>query len=116
MKKDWSGRWLLLASPRSGIRTRSRLIFGGRTPIFLGRKRLPWWERPRQRPRPRHLPLCFILRSALGQPAHRPLWTWHVAERRKDGVDPGIDSARLAKVLAMTNEIRVKYAHAPLLN
>ncbi len=39
-----------------------------------------------------------------------------LAALRKAGVDPGIDSARLAKVLAMTNEIRAKYAHAPLLN
>ncbi len=39
-----------------------------------------------------------------------------LAALRKVGVDPGIDSARLAKVLAMTNEIRAKYAHAPLLN
>jgi hydroxymethylglutaryl-CoA lyase len=35
---------------------------------------------------------------------------------RKAGADPGIDSARLTKVLAMTNEIRAKYAHAPLVN
>jgi len=34
----------------------------------------------------------------------------------KAGVDPGIDNARLAKVLSMTNEIRAKYAHAPILN
>jgi hydroxymethylglutaryl-CoA lyase len=34
----------------------------------------------------------------------------------KAGTDPGIDTARLTKVLAMTNEIRVKYAHAPLPN
>jgi hydroxymethylglutaryl-CoA lyase len=34
----------------------------------------------------------------------------------KAGADPGIDNARLAKVLGMTNEIRAKYAHAPLLN
>jgi hydroxymethylglutaryl-CoA lyase len=34
----------------------------------------------------------------------------------KAGADPGIDTTRLAKVLAMTNEIRVKYAHAPLPN
>ena len=34
----------------------------------------------------------------------------------KAGADTGIDTARLAKVLAMTNEIRVKYAHAPLPN
>jgi hydroxymethylglutaryl-CoA lyase len=34
----------------------------------------------------------------------------------KVGADPGIDAARLTKVLAMTNEIRVKYAHAPLPN
>jgi hydroxymethylglutaryl-CoA lyase len=39
-----------------------------------------------------------------------------LAALRKAGADPGIDSARLAKVLAMTNEIRAKYAHAPLLN
>jgi hydroxymethylglutaryl-CoA lyase len=39
-----------------------------------------------------------------------------LAALRKAGVDPGIDSARLAKVLGMTNEIRAKYAHAPLLN
>jgi hydroxymethylglutaryl-CoA lyase len=35
---------------------------------------------------------------------------------RKAGADPGIDSARLNKVLEMTNEIRAKYAHAPLSN
>jgi len=39
-----------------------------------------------------------------------------LAALRKAGVDPGIDSARLAKVLGMTNEIRAKYAHAPLFN
>ena len=39
-----------------------------------------------------------------------------LAALRKAGVDPGIDSARLAKVLATTNEIRAKYAPAPLLN
>ena len=39
-----------------------------------------------------------------------------LAALRKVGADPGIDSARLAKVLEMTNEIRVKYAHAPLVN
>ena len=39
-----------------------------------------------------------------------------LAALRKAGADPGIDSARLAKVLEMTNEIRVKYAHAPLVN
>jgi hydroxymethylglutaryl-CoA lyase len=39
-----------------------------------------------------------------------------LAALRKAGADPGIDSARLTKVLAMTNEIRAKYAHAPLLN
>src|SRR5262249_52661496 len=31
---------------------------------------------------------------------------------RKAEADPGIDSARLAKMLEMTNEIRAKYAHA----
>jgi hydroxymethylglutaryl-CoA lyase len=39
-----------------------------------------------------------------------------LAALRKAGADPGIDSARLTKVLEMTNEIRVKYAHAPLVN
>ncbi len=39
-----------------------------------------------------------------------------LAALRKAGADPGIDSARLTKVLTMTNEIRAKYAHAPLLN
>jgi hydroxymethylglutaryl-CoA lyase len=39
-----------------------------------------------------------------------------LAALRKAGADPGIDSARLTKVLEMTNEIRAKYAHAPLAN
>jgi len=39
-----------------------------------------------------------------------------LAALRTVGADPGIDSARLTKVLAMANEIRAKYAHAPLLN
>jgi hydroxymethylglutaryl-CoA lyase len=39
-----------------------------------------------------------------------------LAALRKAGGDPGIDPARLAKVLAMTNEIRAKYAHAALPN
>src|SRR6266536_2442405 len=39
-----------------------------------------------------------------------------LAALRKAGADPGIDSAQLTKVLAMTNEIRTKYAHAPLVN
>jgi hydroxymethylglutaryl-CoA lyase len=39
-----------------------------------------------------------------------------LAALRKAGADPGIDTARLSKVLAMANEIRAKYAHAPLLN
>jgi len=39
-----------------------------------------------------------------------------LAALRKVGADPGIDTARLSKVLAMANEIRAKYAHAPLLN
>jgi hydroxymethylglutaryl-CoA lyase len=39
-----------------------------------------------------------------------------LAALRKAGADPGIDNARLTTVLAMTNEIRTKYAHAPLLN
>ena len=39
-----------------------------------------------------------------------------LAALTKAGADTGIDTARFAKVLAMTNEIRVKYAHAPLPN
>ncbi|HVS87117.1 MAG TPA: hydroxymethylglutaryl-CoA lyase [Candidatus Acidoferrum sp.] len=39
-----------------------------------------------------------------------------IAALRKAGADPGIDSARLANVLRLTNEIRAKYAHAPLAN
>ncbi len=39
-----------------------------------------------------------------------------LAALRKAGADPGIDSSRLTKVLEMTNEIRAKYAHAPLVN
>ena len=39
-----------------------------------------------------------------------------LAALHKAGADPGIDSSRLAKVLEMTNEIRLKYAHAPLVN
>jgi hydroxymethylglutaryl-CoA lyase len=35
---------------------------------------------------------------------------------RKAGADPGIESSRLNKVLELTNEIRAKYAHAPLAN
>jgi len=35
---------------------------------------------------------------------------------RKAGADPGIDSTKLTKVLAMANEIRAKYAHAPTVN
>ena len=34
----------------------------------------------------------------------------------KAGADPGIDSNSLGKVLEMTNDIRVKYAHAPLVH
>jgi len=34
----------------------------------------------------------------------------------KAGADPGIDPAKLVNVLRMTNEIRVKYAHAPQVN
>ena len=39
-----------------------------------------------------------------------------LAALRKAGADPGIDGTRLSKVLAMANEIRAKYAHAPLVN
>jgi hydroxymethylglutaryl-CoA lyase len=38
------------------------------------------------------------------------------AALRRAGADPGIDSALLTKALEMTNEIRAKYAHAPLVN
>jgi hydroxymethylglutaryl-CoA lyase len=34
----------------------------------------------------------------------------------KADADPGIELARLAKALEMSNEIRAKYAHAPLVN
>jgi hydroxymethylglutaryl-CoA lyase len=33
---------------------------------------------------------------------------------RKAGGDPDLDESRLEKVLAMTNDIRMKYAHAPI--
>ncbi|HTQ60485.1 MAG TPA: hydroxymethylglutaryl-CoA lyase [Candidatus Solibacter sp.] len=39
-----------------------------------------------------------------------------LAALKKAGADPGIDLARLGPVLDMTNEIRSKYAHAPLVN
>jgi hydroxymethylglutaryl-CoA lyase len=39
-----------------------------------------------------------------------------LAALRKVGADPGIDAARLTKALERTNEIRAKYAHAPLVN
>jgi len=39
-----------------------------------------------------------------------------LAALRKAGAEPGIDSERLNRVLQMTNEIRAKYAHAPLVN
>jgi hydroxymethylglutaryl-CoA lyase len=39
-----------------------------------------------------------------------------LAALKKAGADPGIDAGRLTRILAMTNEIRAKYAHAPLLN
>ena len=35
---------------------------------------------------------------------------------RKTGAEPDIDGAKLTKVLAMANEIRAKYAHAPVVN
>ncbi len=37
-----------------------------------------------------------------------------LAAVRKAGGDPGIESAALASLLQMTNEIRSKYAHAPM--
>jgi hydroxymethylglutaryl-CoA lyase len=39
-----------------------------------------------------------------------------IAALKKAGADPGIDPARLNKILTMTNEIRATYAHAPLVN
>jgi hydroxymethylglutaryl-CoA lyase len=39
-----------------------------------------------------------------------------LAALHKVGAEPGIDPAKLTKVLAMTNGIRAKYAHAPLSN
>jgi hydroxymethylglutaryl-CoA lyase len=39
-----------------------------------------------------------------------------LAALQKAGADPGIDSARLGTVLGMANEVRQKYAHAPLVN
>jgi hydroxymethylglutaryl-CoA lyase len=37
-----------------------------------------------------------------------------LAAIKKAGGDTGVDESRLTKVLAMTNEIRTKYAHAPI--
>jgi hydroxymethylglutaryl-CoA lyase len=39
-----------------------------------------------------------------------------LAALRKARANPGIDSARLTRVIEMTNEIRAKYAHAPVVN
>jgi hydroxymethylglutaryl-CoA lyase len=39
-----------------------------------------------------------------------------LAALKKAGADPGIDSSQLGTLLDMTNEIRAKYAHAPLVN
>jgi hydroxymethylglutaryl-CoA lyase len=39
-----------------------------------------------------------------------------LAAIRKAGVDPGIESDKLKRVIQLTNEIRAKYAHAPLTN
>jgi hydroxymethylglutaryl-CoA lyase len=39
-----------------------------------------------------------------------------LAGLRKAGVDPGIESDKLKGVIQLTNEIRAKYAHAPLPN
>jgi hydroxymethylglutaryl-CoA lyase len=39
-----------------------------------------------------------------------------LAALQKAGADPGISSVRLAHVIQMTNDIRLKYAHAPLPN
>jgi hydroxymethylglutaryl-CoA lyase len=39
-----------------------------------------------------------------------------LAALRNAGADPGIDPSRLARALEMTNEVRAKYAHAPMVN
>jgi hydroxymethylglutaryl-CoA lyase len=39
-----------------------------------------------------------------------------LAALKKASAHSGIDESRLAKVIAMTNQIRTKYAHAPLAN
>src|SRR5437879_5768710 len=39
-----------------------------------------------------------------------------LAALSKAGAETGIETARLAKALEMTNDIRAKYAHAPLVN
>jgi hydroxymethylglutaryl-CoA lyase len=39
-----------------------------------------------------------------------------LAALKKVGADPGIESSRLDKVIEMTNEIRARYAHAPLVH
>jgi len=39
-----------------------------------------------------------------------------LAALRKAGVDPGIESDKLKRVTQLTNEIRARYAHAPLAN
>jgi hydroxymethylglutaryl-CoA lyase len=37
-----------------------------------------------------------------------------LAAARKAGADTGIEESRLTRVLAMSNEIRARYAHAPI--
>jgi hydroxymethylglutaryl-CoA lyase len=39
-----------------------------------------------------------------------------LAALKKAGADPGVEPERLTKILAMANEIRATYAHAPLVN
>jgi hydroxymethylglutaryl-CoA lyase len=39
-----------------------------------------------------------------------------LAALKKAGADPGVEPKRLTKILAMANEIRATYAHAPLVN
>src|SRR5271168_2381199 len=39
-----------------------------------------------------------------------------LAAIKKAGADPGFDPSKLGTLFAMTNEIRAKYAHAPLVN
>jgi hydroxymethylglutaryl-CoA lyase len=39
-----------------------------------------------------------------------------LAALQRAGADPGIETSRLSKLIEMTNDIRAKYSHAPLVN